>query len=278
MALEYILPRADLREHVRAYYYYSVDEPAFQPLCAEMGNIRVVLSGGGSLHTPDGRKQDITSAFLIGPTMGAYCMEAVAGTCVFGIGIRPRGWVSLCGVSAEEVKDQVVDLTSFAGGMARASIEEMRNAGSLTEMAAAADRFFAKLLARRASRRTIGYSQALANWLLDPQELSLDALVESMDVSRRQTDRIAKLYFGASPKFLQRKYRALRSADRIRAGGLDWMSAAGDAYYDQSHFIKEFKTFVGVTPKQFIGNQAQLISEIQSQRRAQSLTLPLASF
>lgn len=278
MALEYILPRADLREHVRAYYYFSVDEPTLQPLCAEMGNIRVVLSGGGRLHTPDGQNQKITSAFLIGPTMGAYCMEAAAGTRVFGVGIRPQGWVSLCGVSAEEVKDQVVDLTSFAGGMARSSIDEMQNADSLQAMAAAADRFFASLLAKRASRSSIGYSHALANWLLDPQDLSIDVLMQSMDVSRRQTDRIAKLYFGASPKFLQRKYRALRAADRIRTGDLDWMSAAGGAYYDQSHFIKEFKTFVGVTPKQFIGNQAQLISEIQSQRRAQSLTLPLASF
>ncbi|GJL91622.1 MAG: hypothetical protein DHS20C04_12810 [Hyphococcus sp.] len=278
MALEYFLPREDLRDHVRAYYYFSVEEPTIQPLCAEMGNIRVVLNGGGRLHTPDGGKQNITSAFLIGPTMGAYCMEAHAGTQVFGIGIRPQGWVSLCGVSAEEVTDKVVDLTSFAGGLARSSIDEMRNARSLTEMAAAADRFFARLLSRQTARRSLGYSKVLANWLLDPQELSLDVLMSSMDVSRRQTDRIAKLYFGASPKFLQRKYRALRAADRIRGGDLDWMSAAGDAYYDQSHFIKEFKTFVGVTPKQFIGNQAQLISEIQSQRRAQSLTLPLASF
>ena len=278
MALEYILPREDLRDHVRAYYYFSVDAPSIQPLCAEMGNIRVVLSGGGKLHTPDGREQRITSAFLIGPTMGAYCMEAEAGTQVFGVGIRPRGWVSLCGVSAEEVSDQVIDLTSFAGGMARSSIDEMRNAGTLTGMAAAADRFFARLIARQSAKHSLKYSPELANWLLDPQELSLDILMNSMDVSRRQTDRIAKLYFGASPKFLQRKYRALRAADRIRNGGLDWMSAVGDAYYDQSHFIKEFKTFVGVTPTQFIGNQAQLISEIQSQRRAQALTLPLASF
>ncbi len=272
------MPRADLRDHVRAYYYFSTETPTIQPLCAEMGNIRVVLNGSGFLHTPDGRKEHITSAFLLGPTMGAYCMEADAGARVFGIGIRPKGWITLCGINAEEATDKVIDLTSFAGGLARSSIDEMRNARSLAEMAGAADRFFASLLARRALRRSGRYPEALAQWLLDPNDLGMDELINSMDVSRRQTDRIAKMYFGASPKFLQRKYRALRAADRIRTGELDWMSAAGGAYYDQSHFIKEFKTFVGVTPSQFIGNQAQLITEIQSKRRVQALPIPLASF
>lgn len=278
MALEYHMPRADLRDHVRAYYYFSTEDRSIQPLCAEMGNIRVVLNGGGFLHTPDGQNQHITSAFLLGPTMGAYCMEAEAGTRVFGIGIRPKGWITLCGINAEEATDQVIDLTSFAGGLARSSIDEMRNAASLAEMAGAADRFFANILRRRASRRSGVYPEALAQWLLDPNDLSVDELINMMDVSRRQTDRVAKMYFGASPKYLQRKYRALRAADRIRTGELDWLSAAGDAFYDQSHFIKEFKTFVGVTPKQFIGNQAQLITEIQSKRKVQALPIPLASF
>lgn len=278
MALEYHMPRADLRDHVRAYYYFTAENRSVQPLCAEMGNIRVILEGGGSLHTPDGAVQRVTSAFLIGPTMGAYCMEAEAGTRVFGIGIRPKGWIALCGMSAEEATDKVIDLTSFAGGSARATVEEMRNADSLAAAAAAADRFFARMIANKAAPSGSAYPEALGRWLLDPQDLGIDELVSMMDVSRRQTDRIAKLYFGASPKYLQRKYRALRAADRIRAGETGWMAAAGGGYYDQSHFIKEFKAFVGVTPKQFIGNQAQLISEIQSQRRAQALSLPLASF
>lgn len=278
MALQYYLPRPDIRDYVRAYYYFSTDTATIQPICAEMGNIRVVLSGCGTLHTPRAIGQKVDSAFLLGPTMGAYFMEAEAGTRVFGVGIRPRGWLAMCGISAEEAKDEVIDLTAFAGSMARSTIDELRNAGSLAEMAAAADRFFVRRIDRSASYKPSYYSEPLGRWLLDPRELSVDTLVDMMDVSRRQTDRVAKLWFGASPKYLQRKYRALRAADRIRAGAGDWRAAAGEPYYDQSHFIKEFKTFVGVTPRQFISNEARLITEIQSQRRKQSMPLPLASF
>lgn len=277
MELRYYLPRADLRDYVRAYYYFATDIPSVQPLCAELGNIRVVLDGAGELGMPGGETTPISAAFLIGPTMGAYTMTARAGTRVFGVGIRPRGWGALLGVNAEEAADSVFDLAAFAGGSARHTIEEIRNAQSLADMAAAADRFFADLIVRR-ERKLLRYPDAMEHWLLSPDDLDLDRLVDAMDLSRRQTDRLAKQFFGASPKLLQRKYRALRAADRIRAGESDWLAAAGDAFYDQSHFIKEFKTFVGVTPGQFIRHQAQLIAEVQERRRLEAVPLPLASF
>jgi len=153
----------------------------------------------------------------------------------------------------------------------------VQNADSPKEMAAICDRYFAALLERRANRPN-PYPQALEDWLLNDDDLDLDRLMSMMDVSRRQTDRLAKKFFGASPKLLQRKYRALRAADRIRASNAPWQSAAGPGFYDQSHFIKEFKTFVGVTPAQFyFNNQSTLVREVQAKRTNEMLKLPLAS-
>lgn len=272
------MPRTDLRDYVRAYYYYSTDIPSSEPLCAELGNIRVLLRGGGMLQLPGGEIERGMSAFLLGPTLGSYNMLVEPNTQVFGIGIRPKGWNALFGVGADELSDRAVDLTAFGGGILRSTIDQIRNARNLAEMSAAADCFFTDLLAKRMKHSSQRYPAALADWLLNPSDLALDDLISAMDVSRRQTDRLAKLYFGASPKYLQRKYRALRSADRIRSGETQWMNAAGADYYDQSHFIKEFKTFIGVTPKQFISNQAPLISQIQQTRQRNTFQIPLASF
>lgn len=276
MDLQYFLPRRDLQDCVRAYYYFSTDVASSQPLCAELGNIRILLNGGGQMKLPGGEVRPISSAFLLGPTMGAYEVQTEANTRVFGVGVHPRGWGALLGVSAEEMADKVYDLTSFAGRVAQHAIEEIGNAPDMPAMAAAADRFFAALLEKR-RLKSCAYPQALEQWLLNPNDLDLDRLVEMMDVSRRQTDRVAKAVFGASPKLLQRKYRALRAADRMRAGMMHWTDAAGPMFYDQSHFIKEFRTFVGVTPKQFATNQAELISKVQNTRRAGYGEIALAS-
>ncbi|MEE2690282.1 MAG: helix-turn-helix domain-containing protein [Pseudomonadota bacterium] len=266
MRLRYHLPRADLRDFVRAYYLFETDERTVQPIAAEIGNVRCLLSGGGCFHMPDGSREPFSPLTLLGPTMGAYLMEAEPGTRAFGVGILPRGWGILLGVAAEELADRIIDFMTIAGAPARATAEEIRNASTLPQMAAAADRFFARELGRRARRRA--YPWALERWLTDSDDLGLDALTDMMDMSRRQIDRISKQFFGASPKILQRKYRVLRAADRIQFDhAANWLDAAGPAFYDQSHFIKEFKTFIGATPGEYARNQAALTAAIRSGRR-----------
>jgi AraC-like DNA-binding protein len=169
----------------------------------------------------------------------------------------------------------VIELAAFAGPASSAAMERIRGAQSLPEMAAIADNYFAGLIERQARRRG-DYPAALEQWLLDPGDLDLDRLIGMMDVSRRQTDRLAKQYFGASPKLLQRKYRALRAAGRLLAGNSCWRAAAGDAFYDQSHFIKEFRAFVGVTPLEFLNNQAALAAAVREQRALAVAAHPLA--
>ncbi len=276
MELNYFLPRADLQDYVRAYYYFSTSIPGVQPMCAESGNIRILLDGAGRIRFSNGQQSEISTAFILGPTNGAYVLEVGAGTRVFGIGLRPRGWNVMLGINAAETADRVCGFTDFAGRYAGGAIEQIQNAPDLPAMAAAADRFFAELITRRSMRRD-KYSTAFEHWLKDPNDLNVDRLVEMMDVSRRQTDRVAKEFFGASPKMLQRKYRALRAADRIRGGERSWFLAAGDGFYDQSHFIKEFKSFIGVTPGQFAASEAKWINAVQAKRLVAPLHHPLAS-
>lgn len=268
MRLNYHLPRPDLRDYIRAYYLFETDARVVHSMCAELGNIRCLLSGGGQFHLSDGSSAPCAPTALLGPTMGAYSFDADAGTRVFGVGILPRGWKALLGVDAGELADKVVDLSALTGAGACRAGDEIRDAADLATMAGAADRYFAELLARRNSPGA-KYPDALEKWLLDPDDLNLDRLMDMMDVSRRQTDRIAKQFFGASPKLLQRKYRALRAADRMLFdGATDWMDAAGPSFYDQSHFIKEFRTFIGATPGEYAQNHAALVvSTVQSKRR-----------
>ncbi len=275
MELKYYLPRPELRDYVRAYYYYATPIAAVQPLCAELGNVRVLLDGAGEFEMPGGDVVKITSTILIGPTMGAYKMKASAGTSVFGIGIRPRGWIQLFSINAHEAADKVFDLSDVARKVAGVELDEVLRADGPAAMAAICDNYFTALLKRRAGRQN-PYPQAIEDWLVRDDNLDLDRLIERMDVSRRQTDRLAKRYFGASPKLLQRKYRTLRAADRIRDNIAPWEDAGVD-FYDQSHFIKEFKTFIGVTPSQFFSNQMALVREVKAKRHFESLNLPLAS-
>src|SRR3546814_15301309 len=69
-------------------------------------------------------------------------------------------------------------------------------------------------------------------------------------MSIRSVERMTKHYYGLSPRMLARKYRAVRTAAAIARGETRDADALGDAFYDQSHLIREIKRFTGATPGQ----------------------------
>lgn len=276
MKLRYACPRQDLRPFIRAYYLFETPAGGDQPLCAELGNIRIFLKGSGRIALAGGLRLDAPRFNVLGPTMSAYRADCAPGSVIFGVGVRPLGWDALFGFGAHEGADRILDFEAAAAGPVREGLERLQEARDLRGMVAAADGMIAGLIARR-SRRAARFPVGLEGWIASPDDLSLNRLLEMSGYSARQTDRLARRYFGAGPKRLQRKYRALRAADRIRRDLRDWRDAAGPAFYDQAHFIKEFKSFVGVTPGAFLAHEAALIERVRSERHLASARIPLAA-
>jgi AraC-like DNA-binding protein len=75
--------------------------------------------------------------------------------------------------------------------------------------------------------------------------------IMDLGISARHLRRVFKNYIGCSPKAFskivrfQNILRAAPSVDILRESNIFYDLG----YYDQSHFIKEFKTFYGITPK-----------------------------
>ena len=275
MFIEYSTPSITLRPYIRAYYRFRIPAGASHCVNAELGNIRVLRTGNGVLTFGDGNSHLINRDFVIGPTNSAYFVRAETDVHLFGAGLRPRGWACLLGIDAYELSSNICALSEFAGADARIFRERLQGAANMSDCAIVADNFFFDRM-RFSSAKNTDCITPISEWLLRVDNPSIDELVDSLGVSRRQTDRLAKRFFGASPNVLGRKYRALRAADRLRSHGKKWRVAAGESYYDQAHFIKEFRTFVGTTPSAFIKAEASLVAKMQHERAAAAIHAPLA--
>jgi methylphosphotriester-DNA--protein-cysteine methyltransferase len=62
---------------------------------------------------------------------------------------------------------------------------------------------------------------------IEPSRRTLPTWRTATGLSRRQIERLCKQTYGAPPKFLVRKYRALRTANAIANGNEDWQSLVG---------------------------------------------------
>lgn len=84
---------------------------------------------------------------------------------------------------------------------------------------------------------------------------ALDKYSESSsDLSPRSLQRLFKQYVGVNPKWVIRLYRLQNVAEMLE--GLDHQDvlelAMDMGYYDQSHFIRDFKAVIGKTPEVYI--------------------------
>ncbi|MGH7532934.1 MAG: helix-turn-helix domain-containing protein, partial [Gemmatimonadales bacterium] len=78
----------------------------------------------------------------------------------------------------------------------------------------------------------------------------VEDLVSRFAVSPRVLQRLFGRYVGVTPKWVIRRYRLLEAVERVAAGGPGHWSALAHSlgYFDQTHFIKDFRALVGRTP------------------------------
>jgi len=74
-----------------------------------------------------------------------------------------------------------------------------------------------------------------------------------VSVGERYLQQLFQKYIGLSPKFFTRLIRFSRIFNLIQENDPDWAEVVYQAgYYDQSHFIRNFKAFTGEDPTAYI--------------------------
>ena len=77
-----------------------------------------------------------------------------------------------------------------------------------------------------------------------------------MNLSERTLERLIKEYVGMTPKVYSRIVRFQSSLDLLRQADFKSLTELTyqSEYFDQSHFIREFKEFTGTSPRSFLFN------------------------
>ncbi len=269
MHFRYFRPHEKIRPLVGSYYNLTVPGDLSDVMRAEIANIRFILRGavysdiGGT-----GVAYPVGSVMLCGPTFRWSNVRFDAGTELFGAAITPLGWCRMLKTSAYVYADRIVSLQDHVDDGARGLIRGVLDTRGPEARVAAADLLFAALDDASVPVNARFLEQATA-WIIDPETNHLDDLLSATDLSARQVERLCKTYFGSAPKKLHRKFRALHSANRLAWNQLtDWRDIATTAYFDQSHFIREFSQFNGRTPSVFIKG-AHLLVRTTLQARLQ---------
>ncbi len=83
----------------------------------------------------------------------------------------------------------------------------------------------------------------------DRSIVRVEQLVDRYDLGARKLQRLFREYVGVTPKWVIQRYRMFEAAERLSGGEADGAALAQElGYFDQAHFIRDFKAMVGRTP------------------------------
>jgi AraC-like DNA-binding protein len=171
---------------------------------------------------------------------------------VIGAKFRPGGLRAIVGVPAFELTGKSVPVeTAFTDGARLVADLERVSHDDDARVA----RMIGFLRARSpvVDEESILSSTSVDRVYSDPEIARVVELAERMSVPVRTLERAFRRCVGVSPKWVIRRARVQEAAVRAASGSVvDWSALAHElGYFDQSHFIRDFKAQVGRTPADY---------------------------
>lgn len=167
-----------------------------------------------------------------------------------GIRFLPGFFPLLFGVSASELKNISEKLKLIAPSLATDHLTTLEKPASPC-IIESFDRMLLQHLEKTKLRIDNRFFNALSFILTKKGALNITADIDT-GVSPRQLRRFFDFYIGGSPKTFSKVVRFQHTLANIMSPTGKRSFHNADGYYDQAHYIKEFKAFSGMTPTELM--------------------------
>lgn len=193
----------------------------------------------------------------IGTWMDFYQKESLSSKRLvksFKVTLYPHVLFEVFGISPFEIKDDDLTIFDIWGEQeGKRLFEELEATHSSAGMVAIFERYFLNKLSKKADTKSI--APYLTHGYVSP---SLKELSKTCGYSERWIQKQYLEVFGESFKSIQNNTRFIKTLQLINQAVLredekiNFASIAYQCnYFDQTHFIKEFKKFTGLTPSHY---------------------------
>jgi AraC-like DNA-binding protein len=187
---------------------------------------------------------------------------------VVGVRFHPAGARRFLGVPLGAFNDQRVAIDTLWDGSAEPLVNAVVAARDVAGRAAAAEAFVASRIERQPPADDAVVARCADSIERQGGKVSIEELTATAGVGRRQLERRFRDVVGVGPALLASIMRFRSVFDLIEHDSArPWTEAALAAgYFDQSHFIREFRRFVGCTPTEFLDSREGLATALVAER------------
>jgi AraC-like DNA-binding protein len=214
----------------------------------------------GILCQDDKKMSDV---FVFGQTTKHAELHLTGSFDMLGIYFYPNALKAIFGFNPGELTNSCLDLNDLAKRKEQQISEQLLNTASVHEQF---DILFAYLTQqiRDNYRHNHTMEYAMAQILKSKGGVSLKEVQKYLQLSERSMERRFKEYIGISPKLFSRICRFQASLLNLRNNNFNKLTdiAYEHDYADQSHFIRSFKEFAGVSPLHYQKRSQEIVENL----------------
>lgn len=203
--------------------------------------------------------KEVPAAFLAGQFTHRYQIWLEGKIGMAGVVFRPGGMSAFFNIPMYELTGERVCFESVFGKKGRELVEKIGSSQHHAQKIALLDRFLLHQLYQiQPGNNAIHHA---ANRIFENNGVvKMDDLLRVAFMSRRNFERKFLEQVGVSPKYYARLRRISQICHLMNTSKvIDWQYIMGKGdYYDQAHFIKDFKDFMGVAPSIYAKENAEL--------------------
>jgi AraC-like DNA-binding protein len=240
--LQRLAPTEELRGFVRHYWLIDWDLRGQSPYRQEVLQnpcINIVFMQG------------YTRIYGVSRKKSFHLLEGQGS--VFGVQFKPGAFYPYWQAPVASLTDRSIQLEEVFGPKSGTLEKELFSTRDSTERVAVINRFLGERLPMRDD--TIELIQDIVDRIIEDHAVtSVDHLACCFNINKRKLQRMFHQYVGVTPKWVIQRYRLHEAAEQIaRSNRLDWPHLAAElGYFDQAHFIKDFKAVIGFSPEEYI--------------------------
>lgn len=198
-------------------------------------------------------------SFVFGQLSNTLEIAPTGHTGIIAARFHPDGFIPLATIPLAAMENRAVPLSELFGEEGDILEKNVLSASTQAERVQYVEAF---LLARLNKLEVVDriVKSSIEILLSQAGQVKVEEMAEKLNINRRKLERKFSTKVGLSPKQLSKIIRlqaALKQLNQNAELSLTEL-AYQNGYFDQSHFIKDFKAFTGISPKQFYAEHLQL--------------------
>lgn len=238
-------PAPDLAPFVEHYWIVSWDlagQPPFRQTILSYPNVNLSFE----------RESTGTFTGVYGIPTSTYTRTLQDRGLVLGIKFHPGGFYPFWQQPVSRLTGRIVKASEAFGLDFRELERRIFEQEDFAEMAELGQSFLRERLP--APDDNVALIRSIVQAAIDDRGLTkVEQMAERFGIGLRALQRLFDRYVGVSPKWVIQRYRLQEAAELLEQGGrIDGAALSQElGFYDQAHFIKQFKAIVGMTPEAY---------------------------